>query len=168
MTAALCDACQTAAFGYNTTHFRSINGQYRNLCSQCLNEEVARLNGRDFEHVSFEPIDVTDATGRRRRFEFNLRLLGDRVALDAFEVINGESGGYTFQIVDSDDVDLFVLIGRLVDSIRRGVAVRYLNDGDFGLQIADKTVDAQIGYDPDSEGRTPLLVIDGREVTGFS
>ncbi len=67
-------------------HVGSIETGYRNLCSRCYNEEVARDAGFDFEHVRFEPVDMSDADGVQRRFHFLLRHLGDKLSLEAFEI----------------------------------------------------------------------------------
>jgi len=165
MTEVICHSCHTRVAGYETIHFGSIETGYRDLCSRCFNEEVARSGQLAFEHIGFEPVDMSDAAGIKRRFHFLLRHLGDRVALEAFEVQGGERGGYEFQILDDAEVDLFELIARLVERMRRALALRHLVDDGSHLSIADMSVRGRVNCDPASDYRVPVLVIDGREVS---
>ena len=165
MTDVRCQTCHARVAGYGTIHFGSIERGYRDLCSRCFNEEVARRGRLEFEHVGFEPVDMSDAAGVKRRFHFLLRHLGDRVALEAFEVHGGERGGYEFQILDDADVDLFELMSRLVERMRRALALRHLADDGLRLSIADMSVRGRLSCDPDSDYHIPMLVIDGREVS---
>ncbi len=160
-----CHTCHARVPGYATVRFGSIETGYRDLCNRCFNEEVARRGQLEFEHVSFEPVEMIDAAGIERRFHFLLRHLGDRVALEAFEVRDGERGGYEFQVLDDADVDLFELMARLVERMRRALALRHLVDEDSGLSIAGMSVRGRVGCDLDSNYRMPMLVIDGREVS---
>jgi hypothetical protein len=68
-------------------------------------------------------------------------------------------------IGDSED-DLFALLGRLIEKIRRALAVKYIVDDEHsGQQIADQTVLGRIEWDEEQDGRLPLVVVDGREYT---
>ena len=59
-----------------------------------------------------------------------------------------------------------MLLGRLLAKIRRALSVKSLVDGELGLQIGDsRVVQGMVESDRDDDGRTPLLLIDGREVT---
>ena len=166
MTEIQCHTCHARVAGYDAIHFGSIETGYRDLCSRCFNEEVARRGQLTFEHVGFEPVDMSDAAGVKHRFHFLLRHLGDRVALEAFEVQGGERGGYELQILDDAEVDLFELMARLVERMRRALALRHLVDDGLTLSIADMSVRGRVSCDPESEGyRVPILVIDGREVS---
>ena len=50
--------------------------------------------------------------------------------------------------------------------MRRSLSIKHLEDGDLGLTIADhQTVRGRIDWDEKAEGRVPLLVIGGREIT---
>jgi len=147
---------------------RSISARSRQatgIFAVAANEEVARSGQLAFEHVGFEPVDMSDAAGVKRRFHFLLRHLGDRVALEAFEVQGGERGGCEFQILDDAEVDLFELMARLVERMRRALALRHLVDDGPHLSIADMVVRGRVSCDPESEDRIPVLVIDGREVS---
>ena len=165
MSDVVCQACRVRVAGYDANHYGSVDTGRLDLCSRCFNEAVARRQGLDFEHVGFQPVDLTDAAGAEHRFHFRLRLLEDRVSLDAFELIDGAPGGYEFQALDDAGADLFVLLGRLIKRIRAALAVRHLEKQDGRLSIADFIVRGRIAYDFRTDGRTPMLVIDGREVT---
>jgi hypothetical protein len=74
--------------------------------------------------------------------------------------------GYHFQIIGDPAEDLLVLLGRLIAKIRRALSVKHLVDGELGLQIGDnRVVQGMVESDRDYDGRAPLLIIDGREVT---
>jgi hypothetical protein len=87
------------------------------------------------------------------------------VAVDAFEIKRGQPAGYQFQIVDDSEVELISLLGRLIERMRRRLSVKDLVQSDQRLQIADQTVRGRIEWDESKDGRMPLLVIDGREVS---
>ncbi|HEY7765305.1 MAG TPA: hypothetical protein VIB38_09980 [Aestuariivirgaceae bacterium] len=54
----------------------------------------------------------------------------------------------------------------MIEKIRRGLSVQHITDGEHGLQIADHhVVRGRIEWDDASNGRVPLLVVDGREVS---
>lgn len=166
MTHVECRACHARVASYDAIHVGSMETGDRDLCSRCFNGEMTRIGQLKFEHVSFRPIDIPDAAGVKRRFHFRLLHLGDRVTLDAFELQEGERAGYEFQILGDAETDLFELMARLVERMRRALALRHLVDDDLmGCSIADKIVRARISCDLDSDDRIPMLVIDGREVS---
>jgi hypothetical protein len=161
-----CSSCGRIVPSYDTVHYGSIETGYRQLCGQCFSQEVAKLDGMDaFQHVNFPPIGLADCTGEIHEFHFCTRLFGPGVALDAFELRDGHPGGYRFQIIGDPNDDLLVLFGGLVERIRRALSTKHLTNGELGLQIADRIVRGQIEWDDDQDGRLPILVIDGREVT---
>ena len=58
-----------------------------------------------------------------------------------------------------------VLLGRLIERMRRALSGKHLTDDAHGQQIADPgVVRGRIEWDDDRGGRVPLLVIDGREI----
>ena len=162
-----CANCGQFTPGYDIVNYGSIEDGYRQLCNQCLNAEVAKSGGLDkFEHVSFDPVELADCTGEAHVFHFRTRLFGPGVALDAFELRGGHPAGYQFQIIGDPQEDLLVLLGRLIEKIRRALSIKHVKDGELGLQIADHlVVQGRIGWDAAQDGRLPLLVVDGREIT---
>jgi hypothetical protein len=162
-----CATCGQVTPDHDIVNYGSIEDGYRELCNRCLNTEVAKSDGLDkFEHVRFEPVELADCTGEAHVFHFRTRLFGPGVALDASELRDGHPGGYQFQIIGDPQEDLLVLLGRLIEKIRRALAVKHVKDGELGLQIADHlVVQGRIGSDGTQGDRAPLIVVDGREIT---
>ena len=161
-----CEGCGSITPSHDITHYGSIDQGYRKLCSLCFNADVAERWGlEEFENIRLESIGITDAAGETRQFHFRTHLLGHIVSLEAFEVREGIPAGYQFQIVGDPENDLFALLGRMIEKIRRALSTKHIEDGTYGLQISDQLVRGSIDSDLSSDDRTPLLVIDGREVT---
>ncbi len=161
-----CDSCRETVPGFDSIHYGSMEAGYRDLCSRCFNREVAELGGLNFEHVAFDPVEMRDVVGGSHRFHFRVHHLGDQVSLEAFELKEGAPGGYQFQILRHAEVDLFGLMGQLIERMRRSLAQQHLEkDEQFGLMIKDSLVRGRIEWDSDEEGRVPLLIIDGQEVS---
>jgi hypothetical protein len=161
-----CGACGQNKPGYDITHVGSAEHGYRPLCSRCLNTEMANVAGMEgFEHAAFESIGISDCNGEIHEFHFRTRLLVAGIALDAFELRDGNPAGYIFQIIGDPREDQFVLFGRLVEKMRRALSVKHLEKGDYGLEISDqRTVRGRIESDESPDDGLPRLVIDGREI----
>ena len=162
-----CANCGQITPGYDIVNYGSIGKGYQQLCSRCFNAEVAKSDGLDkFEHVRFDPVELADCTGVAHLFHFRTHLFGPGIALDAFELRDGNPAGYQFQVIGEPEDDLLALLGRLIDKIRRALSKVHIADGEFGLQISDhRVVQGMIGWDEAQAGRVPLLSIDGREIT---
>jgi hypothetical protein len=161
-----CEGCDETTPGYDLIHYGSTEGGYRQLCSRCFNAEVAKLSGVEgFDHVRFEPIGITDCAGVTHEFHFQTRLLGNIVALEAFELRDEIPAGYQFQMVGDPEDDLFTLLGRLIEKIRRALSIKHIADDGNGLQVADQTVRGRIEWDDSEIDHTPLVVVDGREIS---
>jgi hypothetical protein len=161
-----CENCGQSTPGYDIIHCGSIERGYHQLCNRCFNIEMARAAGlQGFEYAKFEPVGLTDCLGELHDFHFRTHLFGTGVAIDAFELRNGEPAGYFFQTIGEPEDDLLVLLGRLVEKIRRTLSIKHLKDGDYGMQITDGgVVRGRIEWDDAHDGQLPLLVIDGREI----
>lgn len=86
----VCKACGTAVPTYDVVSYGSIERGYRALCASCFNAEVASALGLEhFEHVRLKPVVMTDCAGEQHEFHFGIRLLGDVMALEAFELKAG-------------------------------------------------------------------------------
>jgi hypothetical protein len=58
------------------------------------------------------------------------------------------------------------LLGKLIEKMRRALSIKHIEDGELGLQIADhQIVRGLVEWDDASDGRVPLLLIDGRKIT---
>src|SRR4030065_578430 len=65
-----CEACGTATPAYDIVNYGSIEDGYRQLCSQCLNAEVASTQGLDrFENIRFDQVAMNDCAGVGREAE---------------------------------------------------------------------------------------------------
>ena len=83
---------------YDVINYGSVDAGYRQLCTKCFNTEVAESDGLDgFEHADLAPVEIMDCDGQAHLFHFRTRLFGPGVALDAFEVRDGEPAGYQFR-----------------------------------------------------------------------
>lgn len=162
-----CEGCGRLTASHDIVNCGSLDGGYKRLCSRCFNSEVANLSGQDkFEHVQFEPVVLTDSAGKSHEFHFRTHLYGDIVALDTFELRDGCPGGYQFQVIGDPEDDQVALLGRLIEKVRRALAVKHVDEGETGLRIADHlTIRGRIDWDEESDGRSPLLVVDGRDIT---
>jgi len=161
-----CEGCGELTPSHDVTTYGGIDSGHRQLCCRCFNAEVARLNGlKDFEDFRFEPIGLMDCAGETHEFHFRTRLLGHIVVLDAFELRDGSPSGYQCEMVGDPEDDLLGLLGRLVEKLRRMLSVKHLTGEDAEPQIAAQTVRGRIDWDDSAVERTPLLVIDGREIS---
>lgn len=162
-----CDDCGQSVPGYDVVHYGSANEVFQKLCTQCFNAAVALRNGlAEFENIKLEPIGITDCAGELHQFHFQTRLLGNMVTIDGFELVDGNPDGYTFQIIGDPEDDLFVLLGKLVQKIRKTLSSKYLEEDErHSLQIKDMTVQGRIDGDYSGPERVPVVVIDGREIS---
>ena len=62
------------------------------------------------------------------------------MALDAFELETGAPGGYQFQILGKPDDEPLLLLGSLIERMRRNLSVRHLVRSERGTQSAYQTV----------------------------
>lgn len=161
-----CEGCGELTPSHDIMIYGGVNGGHRQLCSRCFNADVARLHGLEgFEDCRFEPIELADCSGEVHQFHFRTRLLGDIVALDAFELRDGCPSGYQCEVVGDPGDDLLDLLGRLVERLRRMLAVRHLTGEGPETEIAALTVRGRIDCGESAVQRIPLLVIDGREIS---
>ena len=109
---------------------------------------------------------MIDASGKAHVFQFRTHLFGSGVALEAFELRDGDPAGYQFKVIGDPEGDLLALLGRLIEKMRRALAIKHVEDTALGLQVTDNlNVRGQIGCDLDEDDRVPLVVIDGREIS---
>src|SRR5215472_5701838 len=156
-----CDGCSQTMPSYDIVHYGSMEQGYRQLCSRCFNTEVAQLTGlQEFADAKFEAVGIADCTGVLHEFHFRTHLFRTGVALDAFELRDGSPAGYQFQIIGDPTDDLLVLLGRLIEKIRRALSISHLTVSELGLQIADDgIVRGRIEWNDGRQGafRFPLI-----------
>jgi len=161
-----CDGCGEETHHYDITHYGSTESGYQQLCSRYFSAAVAQVSGQsDFDFARLEPIGIADCEGELHQFHFVTRLLGAIVSLEAFELKDGHPAGYEFEIIGNPEEDLFALLGRMVEKIRKSLSVKHIKDGEYGLQIADMTVRGRIDCDLSEAERMPMIVVDGQEIS---
>lgn len=132
-----CEQCGIQTPPWDTVHCGSGDGSYELLCTQCFNAMIAESTARaDFENVRLDPVRMIDCRGQSHQFHFQLRLLGDRMALDAFELRGQLRAGYRFQLIGEADDDVFVLLGRLVEKMRRARTSIFVSAGSLTARCA--------------------------------
>jgi hypothetical protein len=162
-----CESCGGVPRPFDTVLYGSYGEPSRLLCGRCFNLEAARRGGLvDFEHIDFEPLTMSDASGREHVFQLRTHLFGAGVTIDAIELDNDQSEGFRFRVMGDEEGDLLELLARLVTKMRRGLAHSHLEEGAHGLQISDPgIVRARIESDPEGETDMPVVVIDGRNIS---
>jgi len=162
-----CEKCGKRVAPYDSVNLGSIESGYRCLCWACANAELAQLNGVDFEHPEYLPMTLTDIDGRDHEFHFITRYLGDRVAIEAKEIRDGEPYGHRFMVISDDpEEDTLQSFARLLDKMKRAMKRKHLEEGAYGVRIAEPLiVRSIISSDLESRHQAPLLIIDGREIS---
>jgi hypothetical protein len=163
-----CESCGRTVPDYDVVNYGSVDAGYRQLCTKCFSAVVAESGGLDgFTHAELAPVELTDCDGEAHVFHLRMRLFGPGVSLDAFEVRDGEPAGYQFQVIGEPEDDALALLARLIEKIRRALSIKHVKADSLGLgpQIADRVVRGRIEWDEAKDGRVPLLVVDGREIT---
>jgi hypothetical protein len=161
-----CAACGANLSHDDTLHTASDEQGDRLLCANCFHREIARHIGIDeFDAVKFEPVRLTDCSGNVHEFRSRSFFLGDNLFLEAFDTSSQEqASGYRFQIPGNPLADRLTLLGKLIEKMRRYLAVVHIRDSDLGFQIVDETVRGRIEWDGVSESHMPCVVIDGHRV----
>ena len=131
-----CEQCRAITPCYDIIHFGSADEPSRQLCTTCYNIEMTERSGLDdFENPRFAPVDIADCAGNIHRFHFQTRLMDNLVAMEAFDVLADDRGVHQFQMMDAPGDDLFTVLGRLIEKIRRRLAIRHIGDDGHGMQI---------------------------------
>jgi hypothetical protein len=61
--------------------------------------------------------------------------------------------------------DPLELLGRLIGTMRRALALTHLDDSDHGPHVHDRLIlRGTVDSDPEEDGRVPRVAIDGREI----
>lgn len=164
-----CEGCGLLVPNYDCAILVSEESPKQELCSACFNLVMAKNTGCDkFTNVCFDPIEMIDAAGDRHLFQFRTQLLGDILSIEALEIQEEEVKGYQFQILGRPEDDQLVLLGGLIQKMRRSLSVRHLVDDErYGLSVVGNTVRGRFEWDDDSDDELPLLVIDGREIAWY-
>ena len=164
----LCHTCGRAIAGFESVHYGSMEGGYRDLCNRCFNEEVAETGGIDFSHVQFEPLEISDAAGTPHRFHFEVDLLGDRVVAAGLRTRGRATPGAMSFRCSGDAEAGFIRADGPNGPADPPIALSAASEDRPhmpGLHIADFMVRGRITWDDNEDGRLPMLVIDGKEIS---
>lgn len=121
--------------------------------------------GADLNHAKLDPITVSDQNGQPHVFHFRHSVCPVGLTLTAFEIKNGEPGGYEFQVLGDFKADPLELFKTLYERIKRELARSHLMKDSTGTYIRGHEVRARITWDDDFDGEIPMLVIDGQQIS---
>ena len=162
---AKCSEClkEKPAYGF-TIVSNDESCESRELCSACFNRSCARRSGLpDLELPELSPILLIDSLGKEHVFYFDVRLTTG-LGIQAFELVDGNPGGYQFSIMDHPASDVSELYFELIKKIKTGLSVHYLQASVFGdqhskLYIHGSAITGRI----EEKDSAPSVVVDGRE-----
>jgi hypothetical protein len=135
-------------------------------CYRCFNRETADRLGIDFNEPEFQPVVLEDADGAPHTFKSRSMLVPTGHEMEALEVIDEPHPGYRFAILGDFEADPWELFQRLYAKMRTEITRRYVHRTEFGWQLTeDERLVGRIEWDPSSDARLPLVVIDGKPFT---
>lgn len=86
--------------------------------------------------------------------------------IEAVEIAEDQRDGYRFAVLGDFEADALELFRLLYAKMRREVATRHVHRTEFGWQLtSDHRLVGRIEWDPGSDVRLPLVVIDGKAFT---
>ena len=163
-----CDSCNATLQAHNNITL-TIGDSSQHLCTRCYNEVISEYHDVNFENVTFDPINLSDKEDIEHRFTFHTRLLGDKVAMEAFEELEGEQSGYQFQVIGCIEDDILSLYQSLYEKMKRGLEQKHIEPNELTSwpeysSSRNDIVRGHITSDID-DGCTPVVIIDGHEIS---
>ncbi len=163
-----CDSCNATLQAHNNIILKIGDG-YQHLCTSCYNEVMSEYHGVDFENVGFDPIDLVDKEGVEHTFSFHTRLFGDKVAMEAFEELEGDKSGYQFQVIGRTKDDILSLYQSLYEKMKRGLEQKHIEPNNLiqwsEFSITDPGIVRGHITSAIDDASTPMVIIDGHEVS---
>jgi hypothetical protein len=157
-----CGACGRSLGSFESIHVAGEGPR----CYPCFNRETADRLGIDFDEPQFQPIVVADADGTEHAFTIRSMLVPTGHEMEAIETIGTGTVGYRFAVLGDFEADSWELLQRLSATMRREVGIRHVHRTQFGWQLTDdQRLTGRIEWDPDSDTRLPMIVIDGKPFT---
>ena len=159
-----CSQCQLLKPAYGFTIVSSDSGApSRELCGFCFSEAQLGCGHLTREEMELSPLSITDSFGKEHIFYFDVRWTSG-LGIRAFELVDGNPGGYQFAIMDHPAAEVSEAYVDLVEKIKSGIAIHYLESSDFEsghdrLYIQGSAINGRI----EEKGSTPSVVVDGRE-----
>jgi hypothetical protein len=157
-----CGVCGKSLGSFETIHVADKGPR----CYPCFNREMAEHIGVKFDNVQFQPIVVADADGIAHTFDIQSMIVGTGHEMIAREIMKADEPGYRFAVLGDFEADAWGLFRRLYARMQEEMAKRHVHRTEFGWQLTetDRFV-GRIEWDPNSDVRLPLVVIDGRAFT---
>jgi hypothetical protein len=160
-----CELCCNQVPDYDLT-LLSLRDHHKFYCSRCFNLLIANMYGLQFEHPSFDPVILCDLDGIPHTFSFRTLLYPTHISVEALEMTDGKRRGYEFQVVGSIEDGIQELFCQLSEQINEALSIKHIEDHPDGLRIVGRgIVRGRIALDKKTDGRLPMLVIDGRDVS---
>ena len=154
----VCDHCGAKVPKYETV-ISPEDGKRR--CFNCFSKKMSQELGIDFEAVNFDPITLEDSYGEKHTFHFRSLLVPTGKAIEAFELKDGEPGGYMLSVLDDFYCDIKGLQKKLVNRLQRAMEHKSLEKfhGNWTL-VSPGVIRGRIeyGFGEDS----PIIIIDGK------
>lgn len=157
-----CGNCGKVLEPKDTIHVADVGSR----CFACHNRDLAAHLGLRFDETPLEPIVVKDADGVPHTFAIRSLLVPTGREMIASEIPHRERGGYEFCVLGDFEAGAWDLFRQLYEKIRREVTIKHVELTDFGWHLTERDrLEGRIEWDPDAEGQTPLIVIDGKAIT---
>ncbi len=161
----LCSSCGEKVTAFDGTYL-STEQESKLYCTCCFNKITSDKFNLDFEHPIFQTIELRDSENVSHHFHFRSLLSPPYLSIEAAEICPEYPEGYHFQILGDPEEDPLDLWRKLYDRMRRAMKQKYLKQGEYGLRIGDDMiVRGKIEWDDETDGKLPLLVIDGKGIT---
>jgi len=113
-----------------------------------------------------QPIVIADAVGVPHTFQIRSMLVATGHEMEALEITTDGQLGYCFRVLADVETDTWKLFRKLYARMRREMAQRYVERTEHGWQITvGQRLVGRIEWDPETNGRLPLIVIDGKPFT---
>ena len=157
-----CSACGKPIGSFEVIHVAGEGPR----CYPCFNRETADRLGIDFDQPQFKPIVLQDADGTPHIFTFRSMLVPTGHEIEVLETTEDAPVGYRFAVLGDFEADASDLFQLLYATMRREIATRHVHRTEYGWQLtSDQRLVGRIEWDPDSDARLPLVVIDGKAFT---
>ncbi|MBU4227926.1 hypothetical protein KJ987_06730 [bacterium] len=157
----VCDHCGAKVPKYETVISPEDGKRH---CFNCFNKKISQELGIDFETVNFDPITLEDSYGGKHTFHFRSLLVPTGKLIEAFELKEGEPGGYMSGVLDGFSCDIsdlkIKLLNRLQGLMKHKSLEKFL--GNWTL-VSPGVIRGRIeyGFGEDS----PIIIIDGKYFT---
>lgn len=158
----ICGICGRSVESFETVHVAGEGPR----CYAWFNLETGNRLSLEFDEPHLHPIVLKDADGTPHTFKIRSMLVPTGHEMEALEVVDDARAGYRFAVLGDFQAQAWELFQRLYATMRREMASRHVHRTDFGWQLtSDQHFLGRIEWDQESDGRVPLIVIDGKAFT---